>query len=211
MHSANEPSHPELLAWLARDTIEHGYDIKRLTRGLVLSKAYARSSRWENDSPPKGHLFAVARVRPLSPMQMGAALRLATADPLGFANPKPDAFEKQIESLERSGQGMASMFEQPRDDFQISVMEALLFSNSTRIQSEVLSDSGDRLLGRLKLLKSTEEMIDTAVKNVFCRSPKPEEIEAIKAFLAKRADRPAEAARQMVWALLTSSEFRFNH
>ena len=29
MHSENPPSHPELLAWLARDTIEHGYDLRR--------------------------------------------------------------------------------------------------------------------------------------------------------------------------------------
>ena len=38
MHSANPPSHPDLLAWLARDTIDHGYDLRRLIRGLVLSR-----------------------------------------------------------------------------------------------------------------------------------------------------------------------------
>ncbi len=212
MHSANDPSHPELLAWLARDTIASGYDLKRLTRGLVLSKTYARSSRWEGESSPKAHLFAVARVRPLTPSQMATSLRLATSDPLSLsANPKMDDLEKRLEGLENSARGMASLFEQPRDDFQVSVMEALLFSNSDRIQKEILSDSGDRLLGRLKQLKSPEEMIDVAIKNVFCRPPRPEEVEVLKSFLAKRADRPAEAARQMVWALLTSSEFRFNH
>src|SRR5262249_25148355 len=44
MHAENAPSHPELLAWLAHDVAEHGYDLKRLTRGIVLSKAYSRSS-----------------------------------------------------------------------------------------------------------------------------------------------------------------------
>src|SRR5215210_7426775 len=29
MHEANAPTHPELLQWLARDTVEHGYDLRR--------------------------------------------------------------------------------------------------------------------------------------------------------------------------------------
>jgi hypothetical protein len=212
MHSANEPSHPELLAWLARDTITHGYDLKRLTRGLVLSKAYARSSRWEGDNPPRANLFAVARARPLGPMQLALSLRLATTDPQSFgANLKADDLEKRIEGQENSARGFASQIEQPRDDFQISVGEALLFSNSDRVQKELLADIGDRLLGRLKQLKTPEEVVDTAVSNVFCRPPRPEEVQLLSAFLQKRADRPVEAARQMVWALLTSSEFRFNH
>ena len=81
MHSANPPSHPELLAWLARDTIAHGYDLRRLIRGLVLSRAYARESRWAGETPPRPSLFAVAAVRPLSPSQLACSLRLATADP----------------------------------------------------------------------------------------------------------------------------------
>ena len=47
MHSENKPSHPELLAWLARDAETHNYDLKRLVRGLVMSRAYRRTSRWE--------------------------------------------------------------------------------------------------------------------------------------------------------------------
>ena len=59
MHSANPPSHPELLAWLARDTIEHGYDLRRLIRGLVLSRAYARDSRWDRrGSEPRARRFS---------------------------------------------------------------------------------------------------------------------------------------------------------
>src|SRR5438552_814370 len=44
MHSENPPSHPELLQWLARDMADHGFDLRRLLRGIVLSNAYARSS-----------------------------------------------------------------------------------------------------------------------------------------------------------------------
>jgi hypothetical protein len=36
-------------------------------------------------------------------------------------------------------------------------------------------------------------------------------MKALEDYLTKRADRPAEAQRQLVWALLNSSEFRFNY
>ncbi|MGE3999788.1 MAG: DUF1553 domain-containing protein [Planctomycetaceae bacterium] len=38
------PTHPELLDWLARDVIEHGWDVKRLLRQMVTSSTYRQSS-----------------------------------------------------------------------------------------------------------------------------------------------------------------------
>ena len=38
------PSHPELLDWLARDFINHGWDLHHLIRRLVLSSTYRQSS-----------------------------------------------------------------------------------------------------------------------------------------------------------------------
>lgn len=212
MHSENPPSHPDLLAWLARDTIEHGYDLRRLVRGLVLSQTYARSSRWDGASdPPAARSFAVARLKPLTPMQMGASLRIAASDPKGFENLKLEEFERRMESIDGQARGMTSLFEQPGDDFQIGVGEALLFSNGDRIQKEILADGGDRLLGRLKQLKTPKEIVDLAVRTVYCRAPRADEAKALEGFLTGRSDRPAEAARQLLWALLSSSEFRFNH
>ena len=39
------PTHPELLDWLARDFVDHGWDIKRLCRKIVLSATYRQDSR----------------------------------------------------------------------------------------------------------------------------------------------------------------------
>lgn len=39
------PTHPQLLDWLARDFIDHGWDIKRFCRNVALSATYRQDSR----------------------------------------------------------------------------------------------------------------------------------------------------------------------
>ena len=43
--AGERPSHPQLLDWLANDFVEHGWDLKRLHRVLLLSRTYQQSSR----------------------------------------------------------------------------------------------------------------------------------------------------------------------
>src|SRR5262249_40674833 len=59
MHSANPPSHPGLLEWLARDLAAHGYDLRRPGRGLGLSNAYPPGRRRGGGDAPPAHPFAV--------------------------------------------------------------------------------------------------------------------------------------------------------
>jgi hypothetical protein len=212
MHSANPPSHPDLLAWLARDTIDHGYDLRRLIRGLVLSRGYSRGSQWDSEDPPRPSLFAVALVRPLTPMQLACSLRIATADPASLpASEKPEQLENRIASLEEGARGMAGVFGSSAGDTQIGVAEALLFSNGKRITQEFLSDADGRLVGRLRQIAEPNDQIELAVRNVLSRPPDDEDRRILAGYLSRRSDRPEEACRQLVWALITCAEFRFNH
>lgn len=211
MHSANPPSHPDLLAWLARDTIAHRYDLRRLTRGLVLSRAYARASRWESAEAPDHRLFAVAAVRPLTPLQLAASMCVATADPSSLpGDPTRDEHDRKAEDLAGRGRSLASAFARPGEDYQIGVSEALLMSNSDRL-NDLLSDGGDRLVGRLAKVADRRERIELAVRSILGRPADDEEIDLLDDFLARHEARPSEGCRQLVWALLTGSEFRFNH
>lgn len=210
MHSGNPPSHPQLMAWLARDLAAHGYDLRRLVQGIVLSQTYARDSYWAGDRPPP-ELFAVASVRPLTPEQYGSALRMAVTDPESFRRDKPEDTAKRIEDVARGGSGMAGMFDPTSEDFQVSAQEALLLSNSERVVNELLADGGDRLIARLKQTEDRRRQVELAVWNVFSRPPTAEEVEVLGAYLDKRHDRPVEGIQQMVWALIAGSEFRFNY
>ncbi len=207
MHSANPPSHPALLQWLARDLVTHNYDLRRLVRGLALSKAYSRSSRWENGERPEEYLFAVANVRALRPMQLSKSLSLASADPNSFlGDVKPDELEKRI--AQSANPGNASMFEEPGDNFQVSADEALLFSNSDKVFGSYLNGG---LFRRLKDIKERGKLIDTAVWSILSRAPSDEESKVLTEYVSRREDRFDDACRQVIWSLLASTEFRFNY
>jgi hypothetical protein len=210
MHSENPPSHPELLAWLARDTAAHGYDLKRLARGIVMSHTYSRGSRYDTESPPDARLFAVARLKPLTPTQLATSLKIACADPAVFEG-KPDEVEKKVEQLEAAARGFAGLIAQPTDNFQVGVGEALLFSNGDRLMKEFLTDGPGSLLSRVKTMQDPAEAVAFLVKVVYGRPPTDDERKALVAYVEKRSDRPAEAYRQVLWALVTSPEFRFNY
>lgn len=209
MHIENPASHPELLQWLARDLVAHKYDLKRLIRGLALSNAYSRSSRWESGDMPAEQLFAVAKLRALTPMQVAVSLKLATTDPIALADNRKE-LEKRLEGIERSSEGRASLFTQPGENFQVSVSEALLFTNNTNLQKELL-EGGGTLASRLKQEPDLSRRAELAVRTVLCRPAKSEEVQAISDYLRRRGDRIDAACQQIVWALLTSAEFRFNH
>ncbi|OYW19993.1 MAG: hypothetical protein B7Z55_07925, partial [Planctomycetales bacterium 12-60-4] len=213
MHSANPASHPDLLDWLERDFVEHDFDVKRLIGGIVLSETYARSTQWtQQGEPPAPEVFAVATVRPMTPKQVSLSLSIATSHPDRHAKVLEEAgWAPTREQLENQAAGFASLLEYPGEHFQVSVTEALLFSNSSRVQSDYLRDGGDRLLGWLQSFPDDDAAVRSAFGAVLTREPAADEVELFRRYLAERNDRRVAALQQVVWALLTSPEFRFNH
>lgn len=210
MHSENPASHPDLLAWMARDTAANGYDLKRLIRGITLSKSYSRSSKYDTEAQPPVNLFAVGRLKPLTPMQLSTSLRIAATDPAAFES-NPEAVEKKLEQLESSARGFASLIAQPNDNFQIGVGEALLFSNGDRVMKEFLTDGNGTLLGRAKTVKDNAAAIELLVRACYGRTPSAAETKALVAYVNERTERRDDAMRQVLWALVTGPEFRFNY
>jgi hypothetical protein len=122
-----------------------------------------------------------------------------------------DALDGKMQGLESSGRGFGDKFELPGEDFQVSVDEALSLSNADRTSKELLRIDANTLLGKMKTIEDNREAAAVAVWNIFGRAPAEEELQALEKYLAARADRREAALQQMVWALLTSSECRFNY
>lgn len=214
MHSENPPSHPAILKWLARDTLAHDYDLRRLMRGIVLSRAYSRSSRWEGPGErPAAKLLAVATVRPLSPMQYSLSLLVATANPKNLADQFANAekWSNHRRGMDGQASGFASQLELPGENFQVGVSEALLFNNGQHVQNTYLNESGDRIISALKGMPDKPQMIQTTIWSVFSRPADSTEIEEITKYLAARDDRQVAALQQVVWSMITGGEFRFNY
>ena len=212
MHPENPASHPQLLDWLARDFVSHDYDLKRLARGIVWSRTYGRTSRWEGDRErPARTWFAVANVRTLSPHQYATSLQIASRSAGYWSGENKEEFQQRIITEENSAKSLASKFDEPGEDFQVSVGEALMFNNNADIQNQLLADDASMLVGQLKALEDNSELANEAGWNVMGRALADGELRLMVKYLAKREDRRIPAIQQLVWALLTSGEFRFNY
>lgn len=211
MHGGNPGSHPELLEWLARDMKTHGYDLRRLLRGIVSSLAYSRSTEWDPDdpTPPAKELFAVANLRALTPLQFGVSVLLC-GDP-AFP-PAAEALNDTMAGVEKTArEKFGAILQEPRDDFEISADEALGISNEAA-RLEVI---GAKLVPELLKIQERPKQIETAVWSVLSRSPTVDEQRILAEYVDSHAGADGAklegALQQVVWALTTSAEFRFNH
>jgi hypothetical protein len=98
---------------------------------------------------------------------------------------------------------------EPGQEFQATVNQALFFGNGTIIDGW-LKPAGDNLAAQLLKLDDAGQIADQMCWAVFSRKATESEREAASAYLKDRGDKPT-AIGEMVWALLSSTEFRFNH
>lgn len=218
MHSENPPSHPELLELLSRDLIENDYDLRRLLHAIALTDAYARAlppvTSGDEDlaEVSDSNSLEAAIPRALTPHQASLSLIIATTSPQRLQTMmESEAWASERESLENRSESVASKLEIPDQAFQVPVSEALWFSNNQQVENDYLNSGNDRLVGYLSQIESDHDLIVEATRAILTRDPIPEELVALTDYLEQRSDRRNDAIKHLVWALLSSPEFRFNH
>jgi hypothetical protein len=214
--SANPPSHPELLDLLADEFAAHRYDVKWLLREIALSKTYQRSS-----VPPAGakdigpDRFAVAAIKPLSPEQFAYTVMQATgfsdAERLALGGNSDDAAlharlgPQAVPFLITFG-GTPG---QPDDKFAATLDQTLFLKHGVVIRNMIAQRAGN-LLDRTMKLNDPNAIADELFISVFTRHPTPDEQKDIVEVSKSGSDRRAVLS-EVIWAMVASAEFRFNH
>jgi hypothetical protein len=196
----NAASHAALLGALTNGLKEHQFDLKWLIREIVNSETYQLASTGtETQALPRW--FERARVRPLSAEELMAALRTATATP-------PDVIKNDgIEYFTRYfGEPMNGM-----GDFQGGMSEHLFLNYSSNVRHLTQRRKGNLADVLLTSTEPWEKRVDHLFVSVLGRPPREEERKRFVAHLTLDPKKSEGLVEEAIWALINSSEFRFNH
>ncbi|HEY2908928.1 MAG TPA: DUF1549 domain-containing protein [Gemmataceae bacterium] len=209
-HTANPASHPELLDLLAKEFTAHKFDVKWLLREIALSKAYQRSSELPAGvSDPPEDRYLVAILKPLSAEQLAfaaaqgldAGKSAAMAAPASLASGVLPAFRNMF-----GGQPG-----KPDTGATTNLDQTLFLKFGASLRNLIVARAGN-LTDRMIKAKPSEiaAIADDLFLSIFSRPATVEEKNDVAKLLTAGADRTT-AANELVWALLASAEFRFNH
>lgn len=215
--ASNPPTNPALLDWLAADFVQHGYDLKHLMRTIMRSQIYRLSSlpNETNASDLKNYSRSYRRRLPAETLL--DAVCAVTEVKESFTGLPPDALAKQTWNHKLESQFMDA-FGRPNSsaecpcerDAKPSVVQALHLMNSNKLQDMLVSAKG-RVARLAKSDAKPEQIIEELYLACFARLPEAEEQKlALSAFNAKDATRQT-AVEDILWSLLNSAEFVFNH
>ena len=230
IRDSNPPSNPELLAALEKHFVESGFDLKALVRAITRSSAYQLSAIPNKDNGGDRQNYSR-----YYPRRLPAEVLLDSIDQLAgtqtdFANLPPGtrAVALPDNSYNRSS-AFLRVFGRPEGQ---SVCECERVQSSSLAQSLHMINAPDvrgklaHPAGRAERLAQDPRPAEAKVKELyrvaFAREPRPEELKAALAHLneprvgaAGRKVDAQKAARDnfqdLLWALMTTKEFLFNH
>jgi len=208
LHEGNPATHPDVLALLVREFRAAGHDLRHLVRCVTRTRAYQRTSCTDREDDGQEALYARMPVRLLSPDTLYDVLVQVLEVPeltIPGVDPKPargapPASPRQL-FVNTFRQGEAA---NPRE-YDHGVLQILPLVNWRDF------NAGGRVVPRLVGAKlSPEQAVEELYLRSLSRRPTAAETEKVLRYLGRQADRQAALA-SVLWLLLNSSEFVFNH
>ncbi len=225
LRETNPPTNEDLFNALAKDSVEHGFDVQHLIRSIMNSATYQTSSEPTPQNVQDDRYYSHYIVRRLPAEVLLDAISQVTQVPETFEGYPAGTRALQLPDTRVSSYFLTAFGRPPRQQTseserqsQPSVTQALHIINGETLNNKLRAPGGtvDMLL---KLGFSDERMVDYLYLSASNRYPRDadrsELVEALRQAEAQPAPGGVDPRRaaliDMTWAILTSEEFMFNH
>jgi hypothetical protein len=213
LRSTNPPINGPLLDSLTKDFVEHQFDMRHLMKIIIESRTYQRSSIPNETNGHDDMNFSHAIPRRLPAEALLDAVVQATGVKENFGGVPAGFTAAELPDGNVTSPFLA-MFGKPQRaescecerDLSTNMLQALHFINGQAILNRVTNPAGRPAL-LLQQKPTDEQLIDQLYLWSLARRPtEPERALAVK-FIAAAGDQRAEAAQDLMWALLNSRDF----
>lgn len=218
MRATNPPTNPQLLDRLAEHFVESGYDVKELVRTICRSSTYQLAAL-----PNEYNVNDKQNFSRYYPQRLTAEVLFDGFHQVVDVDPKIGSLPTGMGATQMPDSTLApyflKVFGQPQGDTacecersqEANLAQSLHLLNSKEIQDKIASAAGRAAT----FAKNTELPPDDKVRElyrwVYSRPPTSEELEIATTHLSSHTDEPQLAYEDLVWALINTKEFLFNH
>ena len=213
----NQSANAKLLNELAAFFVQSRFDLRQLWRTLANTRAYQLSSQSTDKEGPDPQLFAQMQAKPLTPEQLYDSFVLLAPQvgmvPQGYSSPSvsPGGFDEdpaRVEFVRRMRPPPGSATE-----YRAGTLQALMLMNGP-VAAAVTGHERSSLVGALDApYLEDEDQVEAVFFAVLARPADSEELSACVQVLkaSSNDDERKRALSDILWALLNSTEFAFNH
>ena len=220
LRETNPPSNPELLDALAKDFVEHRFDVKHMIRTIVNSQVYQLGCEPIEQNKHDHTNFARFYARRIIAEVLLDSLDQASGTKTRFSNVASTARAIDLPH-ENFGSYFLDTFDRPRRvtscecerSTGATLAQVLLLANSDEIENKVASGEG-KVAKMLQNKKSDQEIIEDIYLGALSRRPTAEEQTVFTTFLAGAVTKPEErqaGLEDVLWTVVNTKEFLFTH
>jgi hypothetical protein len=213
---SNPASNPELLEELGKKFVEYDYDFKRIVKDICTSLAYQRSTKANESNAADTRNFAKTDLRRIRAEVLLDCISQVTDTQDDFRGLPKGARAVQIADgntstyfLETFGRATRTTVCSCEVKMEPNLSQALHLLNGDTVNSKVRQ--GGLVPRLLKEGKSPRDVFTELTVRAVSRVPTEQELAALDAALAVEGAKPDQVLEDVLWALLNSREFLFNH
>jgi hypothetical protein len=218
MRETNPPSNPELIQALAQNFIENDFDIKWLVRTICLSKTYQLSALPNDYNLKDKQNFSRYYPKRLTAEVLYDAFHQVTNTTQGYSGLPAGTRATQLPDPS-IGPYFLKVFGQPQGDTacecersqEANLAQSLHLLNSSEVQTKISNGSGRAQLLTNDKERTHDERVKELYRWAYAREPNADELQIALAHLKKHEANVKIAYEDIIWALINTKEFLFNH